>query len=157
MKLVHALPPNVFQVIVLPNTGLQICRGFEVTGTVRGNLDAVWRAALRTADRQGKIETLRLIREHIACLSKERQPTGCLQGEPELVKLRTTGLDLEPIRQMIEFVIGQVDATMSPYRSDSALSHFNAEPSTDWQAMPPALCTVVDASLGIARLSRGAS
>ena len=66
------------------------------------------------------------------------------------------GLDPALIQQMAEDVISQVDGTMSPYRTDTALSRFNAQRTMDWQAMPRALCAVVNASLRIARLSGGA-
>lgn len=70
----------------------------------------------------------------------------------------TFAADLEAarVRQMAEQVINQVDRTMSPYRADTALSRFNAQRSIDWQPMPNSLCTVLTASVLIARRSGGA-
>jgi thiamine biosynthesis lipoprotein len=65
-------------------------------------------------------------------------------------------LDESRLRPLIEAVILRVDRQMSPWRTDSDISRFNALPSTDWQAMPGDVCRVVSASLDVARATDGA-
>ena len=60
------------------------------------------------------------------------------------------------LRGIVEQVIADVDATMSPWRRDSAISIFNARQSTLWHPQPPMLCHVVEESLSVARLTSGA-
>ncbi len=68
--MIHGSRPvgtSVFQFIVLPNTGLQICRGFKLTALHEEQIEEVWRAAERTAADQANHEVVRLVREHVAC------------------------------------------------------------------------------------------
>ncbi|MCP4697942.1 MAG: hypothetical protein GY862_13980, partial [Gammaproteobacteria bacterium] len=59
---------NIFQWIVLPNTGIQICRDFS---SAIGSADAHWeylrKLAAKTAKKQAKNEVLRLVDSYIAC------------------------------------------------------------------------------------------
>ena len=55
---------NVFQAIVLPNTGIQLIRGFRITKTVGDHFDEVRKAAERQAKAQVDNENLQLIKEH---------------------------------------------------------------------------------------------
>lgn len=71
-------------------------------------------------------------------------------------RITGTDLDVRRLRPAIEAVIAQVDAQMSPWRSDSAISRFNTGTETDWQAMPQETCKVVSESLDVAALSYGA-
>lgn len=59
-------------------------------------------------------------------------------------------------RAVVERVVAEIDAEMSPYKSNSALSLFNAMQTTDWQPMPPTICTVAIEALRVAALSDGA-
>jgi NAD(P)H-flavin reductase len=54
--------------------------------------------------------------------------TWRLTGGPNLEEAR--------LRPLIEAVIQRVDRQMSPWRTDSDISRFNARPTTDWQALP---------------------
>lgn len=65
------------------------------------------------------------------------------------------GADLPNLRPQIEAVIADVDAQMSPYRSNSSLSAFNTSRATTWQAMPRAFCEVAGEALRVARITGG--
>jgi len=56
----------------------------------------------------------------------------------------------------IEAELGRIDALMSTYRNDSAVSRFNASASTDWFTVPKPLCDVVAEAIGISIRSGGA-
>ena len=62
----------------------------------------------------------------------------------------------EEVRQLVSDALGEVDAAMSTYRPDSAVSRFNASTSTDWIAVPPPLAALVTESLRIGEASGGA-
>jgi thiamine biosynthesis lipoprotein len=74
--------------------------------------------------------------------------TWRLTGGPNLEEAR--------LRPMIEAVIHRVDRQMSPWRTDSDISRFNAHPTADWQRLPSDVCHVVAASLDVARATSGA-
>lgn len=59
-------------------------------------------------------------------------------------------------RGVIEAIIADVDATMSPYKADSALSRFNRSRERDWLPMPAGVCAVAREALSVARLTEGA-
>ncbi|MBK8974998.1 MAG: hypothetical protein IPM29_03660 [Planctomycetes bacterium] len=84
--------------IVLPNTGVQICRGFPIARSVRDDAEKLFDAAHRQASRQpDPTEALRLIDEHIAC-NREIDATPWLQADPnEFVfhRLRRAGGELQ--------------------------------------------------------------
>jgi len=65
-------------------------------------------------------------------------------------------LDERLLRPQIEAIIQRVDERMSPWRSDSAISRFNGNPTTGWQPLPDDLCQVVAESLAVAELTNGA-
>jgi thiamine biosynthesis lipoprotein len=60
------------------------------------------------------------------------------------------------VRAEIEAELAQVDAEMSTYRADSALSRFNAAPAGAWTDVPAPVVDVVDAALQLSRESSGA-
>lgn len=66
------------------------------------------------------------------------------------------GADMAVLVSVIETVIENIDAAMSPYRIASELARFNTIASTNWQAMSPALCEVAQAACDIAHLTQGA-
>lgn len=66
------------------------------------------------------------------------------------------GVDADSARGAIEAVIAQVDATMSPYRAETALSQFNRASHDQWHVMPSDVCAVAGAALEIASLTGGA-
>lgn len=68
----------------------------------------------------------------------------------------TEGAREDSIAVAIRSIVESVSAAMSPYRSDSELSRFNASNNRDWQPMSPPLCAVVRESLDMAVLSAGA-
>ncbi|MEA3291855.1 MAG: FAD:protein FMN transferase [Pseudomonadota bacterium] len=60
------------------------------------------------------------------------------------------------LENSIEAVLESVDAQMSTYRPDSALSVFNRSSSTEWLDAPPPLAAVIEQALEFSRLSGGA-
>ncbi len=60
------------------------------------------------------------------------------------------------LQRELQAVVSAVDRGMSPFRSDSAVTRFNDSMSTDWIALPPAICAVVDEGLRVARFTMGA-
>ncbi|MCW5713729.1 MAG: FAD:protein FMN transferase [Bauldia sp.] len=58
--------------------------------------------------------------------------------------------------EAVQAVVSAIDASMSPYRSTSALSHFNLARTTDWIPLPDEVCVLVAASLGVATATEGA-
>jgi hypothetical protein len=68
MKSTELLNPNVPQLIVLPNTGIQICRGFFVNLM---SVDTHWKTLSKLAEKiskqQVEHEVMQLIKDHIAC------------------------------------------------------------------------------------------
>ncbi|MBW6495545.1 MAG: FAD:protein FMN transferase [Burkholderiaceae bacterium] len=66
------------------------------------------------------------------------------------------GVPLGSLQRELQAVVSAVDRGMSPFRADSAVTQFNDSTSTDWIALPPETCAVVDESLRIARFTMGA-
>lgn len=61
-----------------------------------------------------------------------------------------------PLRRMIERIIADIDAAMSPYRRSSDLARFNRTRTTDWQPVPDTMMPVATRALRIAALTDGA-
>ena len=66
------------------------------------------------------------------------------------------GADIGNLGATLRRIFFEVDAEMSPFRKTSDISAFNESRSTEWQAMPPALCQVAGLALHVARLTDGA-
>lgn len=64
--------------------------------------------------------------------------------------------DPEALRQLVQSTLDEVDAAMSTYRPDSAVSRFNASASTDWIDVPPMLASLVTQALHLGEASGGA-
>lgn len=64
-------------------------------------------------------------------------------------------VDPQPIHSALKAVIASVDASMSPFRSDSEISRFNASSSTDWSTISAPLRQVAATALQIAEASSG--
>jgi thiamine biosynthesis lipoprotein len=62
----------------------------------------------------------------------------------------------DAIRALLESSLAEVDAVMSTYRPDSAISRFNASESTDWVDVPPMLAGLLAESLRLGRMTSGA-
>ena len=60
------------------------------------------------------------------------------------------------LRQNITGKLAGLDRSLSTYKSDSELSVFNRNRSTDWVAVSRELCIVVDGAMEISRLTEGA-
>lgn len=83
--------------IVLPNTGMQICRGFPIARAVIGEAEKVFEAARKLASKQPDSEALRLIEEHIAC-NRGLDATPWIQCDPNefvFYRLRKAGGELQ--------------------------------------------------------------
>jgi thiamine biosynthesis lipoprotein len=66
------------------------------------------------------------------------------------------GIDFESLQVLIEDRLDHVDKLASTYRSDSELSRFNAESSTDWVRVLPEFCGMVSAANDISLMTQGA-
>lgn len=64
--------------------------------------------------------------------------------------------DLTAVRPVVDAIIRQVDAQMSPYRDTSDLMVFNTARRAEPQAMPREFCKVAAEALRIAKLTDGA-
>ena len=64
--------------------------------------------------------------------------------------------DLEALRTRIHTTLEHVEDIASTYRSESELSRFNSDPSTDWIKVTPEFCHMVVAALDISFLTQGA-
>jgi len=62
----------------------------------------------------------------------------------------------ERIQNEIDAILERIDSEMSTYRADSAISRFNANPSTDWIGVPKELVEVVSIARRISERSGGA-
>lgn len=65
-------------------------------------------------------------------------------------------IDSEALHAALAAVVASVDAAMSPFRSDSEITRFNASEGTDWFALSPPTCEVISQALDIAEASAGA-
>jgi thiamine biosynthesis lipoprotein len=70
--------------------------------------------------------------------------------------LPAAGTDQDGIAEVIRTTLEEVDATMSTYRPDSAISRFNASDSLEWLDVPQALADLVAESLRLGAISGGA-
>ncbi|MCB1407773.1 MAG: FAD:protein FMN transferase [Rhodobacteraceae bacterium] len=66
------------------------------------------------------------------------------------------GADSTALVEAVTGVVASVDAEMSPYRPDSALTRFNATQSTDWHPLPNAMLTTLHAAQRVAHRTGGA-
>lgn len=88
---------GVYQWIVLPNTGIQICRGFPITERGRTKPEALWKLAEVVGRRFGEMEIIRLISDHIAC-NQELDATPwipCDENEFVFFRLTRAGADMQ--------------------------------------------------------------
>lgn len=86
---------SVYQFIVLPNTGIQICRGFKLTTLKSDAFEEVWKSAEKMAREQND-EVIRLVREHL-CMNPSLEATtlvACAPNEPVYFRLTKTGEEL---------------------------------------------------------------
>ena len=96
--------------------------------------------------------------------------SGCGQAPPEIAELSggTMGtsysIKLSPapdedqrtlLQQQVESRLEAINAQMSTYRPDSALTRFNRARSTEWLAVPESLVELVRRAATISRLSEG--
>lgn len=65
-------------------------------------------------------------------------------------------IDAGAVRQIVDSALAEVDAAMSTYRPDSAVSRFNSSDSSDWFAVPAMLAGLVAEALVIGETSGGA-
>ncbi|WP_182911920.1 FAD:protein FMN transferase [Sphingomonas cavernae] len=72
------------------------------------------------------------------------------------VRLVAPPAGLPDVTPGIERVLDRVVAQMSNWEAGSDISRFNRSPTGAWQLPPPEFMTVLDAALGVARLSGGA-
>jgi hypothetical protein len=76
--------------IVLPNTGVQICRNFPIAAAMVAEAEKLFESASRLAGRQPDSDVLRLVDEHIAC-NHDLAATPWIQADPnEFVFWRMT-------------------------------------------------------------------
>ncbi|MCP5301334.1 MAG: FAD:protein FMN transferase [Chromatiaceae bacterium] len=95
---------------------------------------------------------------------------GCEQPAPAIAELQGTTMGttysvkvyptpapdvLDRLQRRIEETLTRVNAEMSTYLSDSDLTRFNRNPSTDWQPVPAALAALVAQAGAISRATDG--
>src|SRR5512135_2773085 len=86
------LNDGAYHFITLPNTGIQICRGFPLPDLEKLGLTAeeLWQLAARRAEEWGRREIVRLVAAHIACNPKLESP-GWIACDPnEMAFFRLT-------------------------------------------------------------------
>lgn len=66
------------------------------------------------------------------------------------------GVTREALQAGVEGILAQINRQMSTYDSQSELSRFNQNPSTDWVAVSPELLAVIQEALRVSALTRGA-
>lgn len=84
--------------------------------------------------------------------------TGATMGTTWNVKAvpGPAGPGPEAVRQLVNKALDEVDAAMSTYRPDSAVSRFNSSESTGWVEVPAPLAALVAESLRIGAETDGA-
>jgi thiamine biosynthesis lipoprotein len=85
--------------------------------------------------------------------------TGPTMGTTWTVRVVPEGegrIDAETLRSLVQSSLEEVDAAMSTYRTDSAVSRFNASESLDWVAVPASLARLVELALQIGDATGGA-
>lgn len=65
-------------------------------------------------------------------------------------------LDATALQRQVDDLLEEINDSMSTWRADSELSRFNANPSTDWVAVSPALAAVVGTAQAVSAASDGA-
>jgi hypothetical protein len=88
---------GVYQFIVLPNTGIQICRGFPAPRELIPSLEDAWKLAQKKASEQRNHQVVQLVREHIAC-NRELEATewaACDPNEFVFFRLVRAGAELQ--------------------------------------------------------------
>ncbi|MFO0980845.1 MAG: hypothetical protein U1E76_03685 [Planctomycetota bacterium] len=88
---------EAYHFIVLPNTGIQICRGFPLQPDPGLSADELWQLAQRRAQAFAREEVIRIVSAHIAC-NQELEATGwikCDLNEFVFFRLTRTGAELQ--------------------------------------------------------------
>lgn len=67
-----------------------------------------------------------------------------------------TGAPPDRVAAIIQAVTAEVDAAMSPYRTDAALARFNRSRTLDWQPVPPDLARLAAEALALTDETGGA-
>jgi len=97
-----------------------------------------------------------------ACSDSKLLPTYDLSGNTMGTTFNITlvappaEIDLETLQTKIHDQLEIIDSIASTYRSDSELSGFNANPSTDWIRATPEFCRMVSAALDMSFTTQGA-
>jgi FAD:protein FMN transferase len=98
----------------------------------------------------------------VACSNDELLPSYDLSGNTMGTSFNVTlvappaNADLELLETSIQEKLEHIENVASTYRSGSGLSRFNANPSTDWVAVAPELCDMVDAAQDVSEVTGGA-
>jgi thiamine biosynthesis lipoprotein len=97
-----------------------------------------------------------------ACSDNELLPAYDLSGSTMGTTFNITlvappaDMDLDSLQTRIQDRLEHVDSIASTYRSDSELSRFNAESSTDWVRVMPEFCRMIMAANDISAMTQGA-
>lgn len=96
----------------------------------------------------------------VACGAPVPQATllsGTTMGSAWTVKIAgALPMDAQALRSGVQTEFDAVDAALSTWRADSALSRFNAAAHADWQTLDAELFEVLDFALQLAEISGGA-
>ncbi|MEW6741939.1 MAG: hypothetical protein AB1486_04190 [Planctomycetota bacterium] len=97
MRVAGVARQEAYHFIVLPKTGIQICRGFPLHLEPGVSNEEIWSLATRRAQEHAREEVVRLIGEHIAC-NQELEATGwipCAKNEFVFFRVTRTGSELQ--------------------------------------------------------------
>ncbi len=83
--------------------------------------------------------------------------SGNTMGTTYAIKVPgVTSAELSPLKLAAEAVLADINAAMSTYQPDSAISRFNNSEKTTWFEVPVSFVVVADAALQVARQTEGA-
>jgi len=97
-----------------------------------------------------------------ACSDSTLEPTYDLSGNTMGTTFNITlvsppaEMDLDKLQTRIQQRLEFINSIASTYRSDSELSEFNANPSTDWINATPEFCHMVSAAIDMSSTTEGA-
>jgi len=92
MNISNIVNSSSFQFIILPNTGIQICRNFTLSKEIDLNKADLWELAIRTSEKFKDRETIKVLSEHIS-VNQGIKATGwipCDKNNDEFVFFRMT-------------------------------------------------------------------
>lgn len=110
-----------------------------------------------------RLLTLSIALTLVACAERRadsfvNELAGQTMGTTFAIKIvaREDALDKEMIAERVDAILERINRRMSTWQSDSELSSFNVNPSTDWIRTSPEFCEVLESALAISQYTHGA-